>query len=299
MRKKSTQQLRLRSAPFPKMFKPELKLSNSCRPRIHSRPPLRANASQFFLIAASAVEAIGHGVNICAPPPLGYFVASAPLCETQSMFQPLPALIFDLDGTLTDSKPGIVGCLRKTLDARQIDYPGPLDRFVGPPVEEWTADLMPEAGEEERVALAREYRACYDREGWKNNSVFAGVREMLAGLRARGFPLFVCTSKQQHAAIRILEAFELADLFTAIYGDKLEYASHSKVDLLDSLLRAHALDRETVWMIGDRIYDFEAARANRIRCMAAGWGYGSPEESAQADALAPTPADLLALVLPS
>ena len=85
---------------------------------------------------------------------------------------PLPALIFDLDGTLTDSKPGIVGCLRKVIEAYKISDSGSLDRFVGPPVEEWTVELMPHATHEARVALARDYRACYDREGWKNNSVF-------------------------------------------------------------------------------------------------------------------------------
>jgi len=212
------------------------------------------------------------------------------------MSLPLPALIFDLDGTLTDSKPGIVGCLRKVLDARHIDHPGPLDRYVGPPVEEWAVQILPDGSEEDRVALARDYRACYDREGWRNNSVFPGVRELLSELRRQGFPLFVCTSKQQHFAVRILEFFELAGLFTAIYGDKAEYASHSKVDLLANLLRENSLTPDSAWMIGDRIYDIQAGRANHLRCLAAAWGYGSPEEYARADAAAATPAEVSALV---
>jgi phosphoglycolate phosphatase len=211
---------------------------------------------------------------------------------------PLPALIFDLDGTLTDSKPGILGCLRKVIDARGMGDQGPLDRFIGPPVEDWVVDLLPNGNKEEHAALAREYRACYDREGWSNNSVFAGVREMLLELRNQGFPLYVCTSKQQHFAVRILDAFELSPLFTSIYGDKAEYTSHSKVDLLDNLLKEQNLDRSTAWMIGDRSFDIDAAHANGVRCLAAGWGYGSHEECAQADALAPTAADLAALVLP-
>ena len=212
------------------------------------------------------------------------------------MLDSLPALIFDLDGTLTDSKPGIVGCLQKTVDAWKIGDVGSLDRFVGPPADQWPAELLPHGSAEDRAALVRDYRACYDREGWKNNSVYAGVRELLIDLRGQGFPLYVCTSKPEHAAVRILDLFELTPLFVAVYGDKAEYANHGKGLLLATLLREHALDPGSTWMIGDRSFDFVAARDNRIRSLAAGWGYGSPEELALADQLAPMPADVPALV---
>jgi phosphoglycolate phosphatase len=207
-----------------------------------------------------------------------------------------PALIFDLDGTLTDSKPGILDCLRKTLDAHGITAAGPLDRFIGPPVEAWTRELLPDGSDEDRVVLARDYRGCYDHEGWKNNSVFPGVPEMLDALKAAAHPLFVCTSKQEHFAIRILDLFELTSFFTAVYGDKLEYPSHSKVDLLARLLQERALPKDSTWMIGDRSFDIEAAHANGIRCLAAGWGYGSAEEFAAADAISATPAHVARIV---
>jgi phosphoglycolate phosphatase len=210
----------------------------------------------------------------------------------------LPALIFDLDGTLTDSKPGILGCLKKVIEARGMADQGPLDRFIGPPVEDWVVDLLPNGSKEDHAAMAREYRDCYDREGWCNNSVYPGVREMLVELQQQGFPLYVCTSKQQHFAVRILDAFELSGLFTAIYGDKAEYSSHSKVDLLANLLRGHSLQPASTWMIGDRSFDIDAAHANHLRCLAAGWGYGSAEECAHADAVALTPADIAALIFP-
>jgi len=208
----------------------------------------------------------------------------------------IPTLIFDLDGTLTDSKPGIVGCLREVLDARKISGYGSLDRFIGPPVEEWAADLLPHGNAEDRLALARDYRACYDRMGWSNNSVYSGVAEMLAQLHRDGFPLYVCTSKHEHFAVRILESFGIAQYFNAIYGDRIEYASHSKSDLLALILSRHAIDRETVWMVGDRSFDFEAAHLNGIRCLAAEWGYGTAEEWAQANAVAATPADVIGIV---
>lgn len=203
-----------------------------------------------------------------------------------------PALIFDLDGTLTDSKPGILGCLQKVIEAHGMGDPGPLDRFIGPPVEDWVSSLLPEASDQERAALAGDYRACYDREGWSNNSVFAGVPEMLTALREQGIRLYVCTSKQEHFAVRILDAFKLSGFFTAIYGDKAEYASHSKIDLLARILRDQSLSPESTWMIGDRSFDIAAAHANGLRCLAAAWGYGSEAEWAQADAVALLPANV-------
>jgi phosphoglycolate phosphatase len=212
------------------------------------------------------------------------------------MSQQLPSLIFDLDGTLTDSKPGIVGCLREVLEARKMSGYGSLDRFIGPPVEEWSAELLPDGSAEDRTALAREYRACYDRVGWSNNSVYPGVAEMLAELHREGFPLYVCTSKHEHFAVRILEKFGIAKDFNVIYGNRIDYASHSKSDLLALILSRHAIDRASAWMVGDRSFDIEAAHLNGIRCLAARWGYGTPEELAQADAVAATPAEVLTIV---
>jgi phosphoglycolate phosphatase len=215
----------------------------------------------------------------------------------QELPSPIPALIFDLDGTLTDSKPGILGCLREVLEARGMRDHGPLDRFIGPPVEEWVAELLPEGSEEERVALARDYRACYDRVGWSNNSVYPGVVAMLGELAVAGSPLYVCTSKHEHFAVRILETFGIAKYFKRIYGDRIEYESHSKIDLLARILHQYQIDGEAVWMVGDRSFDIEAAHANGIRCLAAAWGYGTREEWAQADAVAETPADVNRIVL--
>ncbi len=178
---------------------------------------------------------------------------------------------------------------------------GSLDRFIGPPVEEWAAELLPDGSAEDHAALARDYRACYDRVGWSNNSVYPGVAEMLAELHRCGFPLYVCTSKHEHFAMRILESFGIAQYFNAIYGDRIDYASHTKTDLLALVLSKHAVNHgrqghASVWMVGDRSFDIEAAHNNGIRCLAAAWGYGSPEECAQADAVAATPADVLTIV---
>jgi phosphoglycolate phosphatase len=208
-----------------------------------------------------------------------------------------PALIFDLDGTLTDSKPGIVACLRKVLDAHGMTVEGSLERFVGPPVEEWVAELTPGGTQQTRTELAQEYRACYGREGWNKNSVYAGVQQMLTALESEGFPLYVCTSKHHHFAVRILDLFELSGFFRAVYGDKAEFLSHSKADLLARLMRDCGLQAATSWMIGDRSYDIQAAQANGVGSIAAAWGYGSRAEWAQADAIAMAPDQVRGLAM--
>lgn len=96
--------------------------------------------------------------------------------------------------------------------------------------------------------------------------------------------------------MRILESFGIAQYFKGIYGDRIDYESHSKSDLLALILSQNAIDCAWVWMVGDRSFDIEAAHLNGIRCLAAAWGYGTQEEWSQADAVAATPAEVLAIV---
>ena len=94
--------------------------------------------------------------------------------------------IFDLDGTLTDSKPGILGCLTNALEAHHIAWTGPLDWFIGPPADQSLRRLMPDADEPRRAALLHDYRLCYDATGWQENSVYPGVHEVLQNLQDLG-----------------------------------------------------------------------------------------------------------------
>jgi phosphoglycolate phosphatase len=186
--------------------------------------------------------------------------------------------IFDLDGTLTDSKPGILGCLTNALDAHRIPWTGPLDWFIGPPAEQSLRRLMPEADEPSRRALLHDYRSCYDATGWQENSVYPGIPAVLQNLQASGWQLFLCTSKREDFALRILEKFALDRYFLAVYADTPGSVNHSKTALLRRLLEEQSLDPATTVMVGDRYFDIEAARANGVTSIAVTYGYGTPEE---------------------
>jgi phosphoglycolate phosphatase len=186
--------------------------------------------------------------------------------------------IFDLDGTLTDSKPGILECLTNALDAHRISWTGPLDWFIGPPADQSLRRLMPDADDSQRTALLLDYRLCYAATGWAKNSVYLGVYAVLESLRASGWQLFVCTSKREDFTQRILEKFALRAYFLAVYADTVGSLHHSKTNLLHRLLEEQSLDRAATVMVGDRHFDIEAARTNGVTSIAVTYGYGTSEE---------------------
>jgi phosphoglycolate phosphatase len=188
------------------------------------------------------------------------------------------SVIFDLDGTLTDSKPGILGCLTKALEAHGIAWTGPLDWFIGPPADQSLHRLMPDADEPRRSALLHDYRLCYAATGWAENSVYPGVHAVLQSLQASGWQLFVCTSKRDDFTAWVLEKFALSCYFLAVYADTAGSLHHSKTALLRRLLEEHSLDPATTVMVGDRNFDIEAARANGVISIAVTYGYATCEE---------------------
>ena len=185
-------------------------------------------------------------------------------------------VIFDLDGTLTDSAEGIVASFRHALGEIGADVPdGDLaSRIVGPPMHH-TLHAMG-LGEHADAAIAA-YRADYTTRGWAMNSLFDGIPQLLADLRAAGVRLAVATSKAEPTARRILEHFGLDGHFEVIAGASLDGVRATKADVV-----AHALAQleplpERVLMVGDRAHDVEGAAAHGIDTVVVGWGYGQAD----------------------
>ncbi len=206
------------------------------------------------------------------------------------------ALLFDLDGTLTDNHEGIARSIRHALGLLGVAEPGPaaLRRCVGPPLRASLAQLLAtdDAALVER-ALAH-YRERYAELGWKENAVYPAIAETLARLAATGATLYVCTSKPLLFAQRIVGHFGLAPHFAGIYGVDLAGTLDDKTTLVAWLLESEGLAANECVMIGDREHDVQAAHANGARALAVLWGYGSRAEleAAGADAIVATPEDL-------
>ena len=189
---------------------------------------------------------------------------------------PAPQLvIFDLDGTLTDSAEGIVASFLHALShigaASARGRPG--RQIVGPPMDETFHSMG--LGEDADAAFAA-FRAEYGARGWAMNSLFDGIETLLADLRAAGVRLAVATSKLEPTARRILAHFGLDQHFEVIAGACPDGSRKSKEEVL-----AHALAQlrplpERVLMVGDRSHDVDGAAAHGIDTVVVGWGYGRP-----------------------
>jgi phosphoglycolate phosphatase len=196
---------------------------------------------------------------------------------TVSTARPAPQLvIFDLDGTLTDSAEGIVASFLHALG--HIGAPVPegdlAAQIVGPPMDD-TFRAM-ELGEHADAAIAA-FRAEYGARGWAMNTLFDGIAQLLADLRAADVRLAVATSKLEPTARRILAHFELEQYFEVIAGASPDGSRKTKEEVL-----AHALAQlqplpERVLMVGDRSHDVDGAAAHGIDAVVVGWGYGQAD----------------------
>ena len=195
-------------------------------------------------------------------------------------------VLFDLDGTLTDSSVGITACIRHALDrlGRACPDDDALAAYIGPPLRGTFSALL---GTTDAVLIETAlslYRARYDETGLYENRVYDGVPEMLEGTARIAEAMFVTTAKLQPAATRIVAHFDLARHFTAVYGAEPGGRFESKIDLLAHLLETGVIRAETAIMVGDRGLDITAAKINGIRSIGALWGFGDRRELADAGA---------------
>ncbi len=204
-------------------------------------------------------------------------------------------ILFDLDGTLTDSKDGIIRSvqyMQKKLGLR-VWSEEELYFIVGPPLIQSFANefgMAPDAAE----AAVEIFRERYATIGLFENSVFPGVTELLAALQEKGKRLAVATSKMEDLAVRILEHFGIADYFEVIGGNRRELGRDTKAKVIQYVLSAMHAKKEDVIMIGDRKFDIVGAHALEIPCIAVEYGYGNRAEFVAhgADYIAATPKDV-------
>jgi len=213
----------------------------------------------------------------------------------------MKAVLFDLDGTLTDPREGITRSIAYALERMGMEPPPlrDLEFAIGPPLRASLAQLLARDDRESVERAIAHYRERFADVGLFENTPYDGVAEMLARVRASGAAMIVCTSKPLVYARRIVEHFELHVHFDAIHGCELDGTREDKRDLMEYLLPLHGFAAAEAAMVGDRGADMRAARHHCLHAIGALWGYGSEQELREhgAHRLCASPAALADMLL--
>ena len=187
----------------------------------------------------------------------------------------LDAVIFDLDGTLVDSAPGILQSMAQALQACGQQPALPLDtRLIGPPLGATLARLCPRADAHTLADLTAAFKRHYDQAGYQLSLPYVGMEALLHGLRARRMPCLIATNKRLLPTTQIIQQRAWAPLFDAVYApDSLQPPAASKGDLLCQVLARHGLAPAHTLYVGDRWEDALAARQAGMPFFFAHWGY--------------------------
>ena len=194
------------------------------------------------------------------------------------------AIVFDLDGTLTDSGEGIMNCAKLALEHYGLPIPSEaeLRTFVGPPLHDSFIRFGVPA--EEADNAIKIYRSRYIPIGKFENHPYEGVQEVLEKLKALGHTLYVATSKPETMSVEILEHFDMAKYFDIIAGASFDRSRSSKEDVISYLLNQCG-DYDRKIMVGDTAFDVIGAKAHGIPTVGVAWGYGKVEDMENAGAI--------------
>ena len=190
-------------------------------------------------------------------------------------------VLFDLDGTLSDSAPGITRCVQYALEKEFgiIRKPEELIEFVGPPLKEQFM-LYTGCNDEMGERAVDRYRERYRPVGIFENSLYPGIPELLLQLRNEGFRIALSSSKPEEFCHQILETFEIAQYFDVVCGSDMEGRHTDKAEVVEEVLHRLGMEnrREEVVLVGDRKYDIIGGKQRGVGTIGVSYGYGSREE---------------------
>ena len=207
-------------------------------------------------------------------------------------------VLFDLDGTLTDSAPGITACAQKALDHFGLHYEQKdLTVFVGPPLRKMFPRFgVSQADVEEAVAV---FRQNYEDWGKYENAPYDGIEALLSDLVRAGIQVGVATSKPEHLAVEILNRFDLSKYFALIAGASLDGSRDTKTEVLRYALQQ--MKYQHCVLVGDTVYDACGAKELGIDAVGVSWGFGDLKQMKEAGMriIVDTPAQLEKILLDS
>lgn len=196
-----------------------------------------------------------------------------------NMLDNIENILFDLDGTLTDPKEGIINSIlfaveKLGLHENHIDE---LDTFIGPPLRYSFAQRYYLNDELADNAMSY-YREYFSVKGIYENKLYPGINELLAKLSSRNYQLYVATSKPTIYAEEVLTHFKIGDFFRAVIGSNLDNTRTDKTEIISYIISSYSLIANNSVMIGDRKHDIIGAKNNSMKTIGVTYGYGSLQE---------------------
>lgn len=208
-------------------------------------------------------------------------------------------ILFDLDGTLTDSFDGIANAALYAINNLGVTSytKADLNFFIGPPIFDSFNRIFD--GDEEKVNRAVTlYREYFSERGWRENRVYDGVKPMLQKLKDMGKTMAVATSKPEVYSRRITEYFELDKYFVFVAGASFDSSRAQKAQVIEYALAITGMNKANTVMIGDRNHDILGAKKCGLKSMGVLYGYGDLKElqDAGADYIAETPEKVVEII---
>jgi len=194
------------------------------------------------------------------------------------------AVLFDLDGTLTDPFVGISTSMQYALEkmGRPIPLAEDLRRYIGPPLQVTFPMLLASDDPALSELALGHYRERYSGPGKFENELIDGIEDTVKDLADKGYELFVATSKLESYSVEIVEHFGLMPYFQAVHGSRLDGSNANKAELIRHIIATETIDPAQTVMIGDRLHDVHGAAANGIKTIGVLWGFGDRAELEEA-----------------
>ncbi len=208
-------------------------------------------------------------------------------------------ILFDLDGTITDSKQGITNSVAYALKylGISVENPDTLCKFIGPPLTESFKEYYNLSDIETETAIQK-YREYYSEKGIYENELYSEIIHLLEKLKQNGKKIILATSKPTIYAKKILEYFNLEQYFHFIAGSEMNLSRYKKEDVIRYAIEQNKIvDKVEVIMVGDRKHDIIGAKENEIASVGVLYGYGGREELSGADFIVEKVADLIPVLI--
>lgn len=190
-----------------------------------------------------------------------------------------PYLLFDLDGTLIYSHPGIFYALKIALKKQGMVELSEktLRKCIGPPLRVSLVNILG-LTEEQMKKAEQDYRAEYGKCGWEQCELIDGAKQALIALKNGGYTLALATSKPLFFAEKILKKFDIYDLFSVVVGSGLDGSLPDKKSVIEECVKRLGAEKEKCLMIGDRKHDLAGAKEAKVDCAIVDVGYAEKGE---------------------